>query len=192
VTTGRTPPEVSNLRAVAGDARVTLTYKLAAGVDHVTIVRSTANGDPQTVYEGNATSFTDRGLANGVEYRYVVRSADAAGNSSPGVAIAVTPRRNYLLTPNDGARLKKPPKLTWARNTEASYYNVQLFRGQLKILSTWPVRTSLTLNRTWKYQGKPYRLTKGIYRWYVWPGFGARSAVDYGDLLGSKSFQITR
>jgi hypothetical protein len=192
VTTGRTAPEVSNLRAAAGDARVTLTYELAAGVDHVTITRSTANGDPQTVYEGNATSFTDRGLVNGIEYRYVVRSADAAGNSSAGVAIAVTPRRNYLRAPKDGARLKKPPKLTWARNAEASYYNVQLFRGEQKILSRWPVRASLKLKRTWKYAGRKYRLTKGVYRWYVWPGYGAPSEVDYGELLGSRTFEIVR
>jgi hypothetical protein len=183
---------VSNLRAVAGDALVKLTYELAAGVDHVTIRRSTANGDPQTVYEGNATSFTDRGLANGVEYRYVVRSADAAGTSSPGVAIAVTPRRNYLRAPKDGARLRKPPKLVWTRNAEASYYNVQLFRGEKKILSTWPVGASLKLKRSWKYQGKRYTLTKGTYRWYVWPGFGTRANVDYGELLGSNSFEIIR
>ena len=88
--------------------------------------------------------------------------------------------------------LSSMPKLMWARNAEAAYYNVQLFRGQTKILSSWPVRTALTLKRAWKYQGKRYRLTTGVYRWYVWPGFGARSAVDYGDLLGSKSFQITR
>jgi hypothetical protein len=172
---------------------VKLTYEIAAGVDHVTIRRSIGNGEPVTVYEGSATSFIDRGLANGVEYRYVVRSADAAGNSSPGVAIAVTPRRNYLRSPKDGARLKTPPKLTWARNGEASYYNVQLFRGEQKILSTWPVKASLKLKRTWKYQGKRYTLKKGgVYRWYVWPGFGARANVDYGELLGSNSFQMTR
>jgi hypothetical protein len=191
VTTGRTPPEVTNLRAVAGDRRVTVTYKLVAGIDHVTINRSTANGDPQTVYEGNATAFTDRGLANGVEYRYVVRSEDGAGNSSPGVAIAATPRRNYLRAPKDGAKLKAPPKLTWATNGEASYYNVQLFRGEVKILSTWPIRSTFQLKRTWKYKGRKYKLAKGVYRWYVWPGFGPRSAVDYGELLGSKTFQIT-
>jgi hypothetical protein len=171
---------------------VRLTYELAAGVDHVTIRRSTANGDAQTVYEGNATSFTDRGLANGVEYRYVVRSVDATGNASAGVAIAVTPRRNYLRSPKDGARLKKPPKLTWARNPEASYYNVQLYRGEQKILSMWPVGASVKLKLTWKYAGRKYGLSKGAYRWYVWPGFGARSAVDYGELMGSKSFQIIR
>jgi hypothetical protein len=191
VTTER-PPEVSNLRAVAGDTQVRLTYELAGGVDHVTISRSSTNGDSLTVYDGKGTSFNDRGLANGVEYRYVVRSVDANGNSSAGVAIAVTPRRNLLRTPKDGAKVKKPPKLVWTRNAEASYYNVQLFRGQAKILSTWPVAPAFQLKRTWKYLGKKYTLGKGVYRWYVWPGFGARAKVDYGDLLGSNSFQMTR
>jgi hypothetical protein len=48
------------------------------------------------------------------------------------------------------------------------------------------------LKRTWKYQGRRYTLSKGVYRWYVWPGFGARSAVDYGELLGSNGFEMTR
>jgi hypothetical protein len=183
---------VSDLRAVAGDARVTLTYKLAAGVDHVTITRSAASGDPQKVYEGNATSFTDRGLANGVEYRYVVRSADAAGNSSAGVAIAVTPRRNYLRAPKDGARLRKPPKLVWVPNAEASYYNVQLFRGEEKILTAWPSKATFRLRSRWTFQGARQRLAAGHYRWYVWPGFGARSRVDYGAMLGSRTFEIVR
>jgi hypothetical protein len=183
---------VRNLHAVAGDGLVKLTYELAPGVDHVTISRSTANENAQTVYEGDATSWTDRGLANGVEYRYLVRSADAAGNSSPGVAIAVTPLRNYLRAPKDGARLRKPPKLVWARNAEASYYNVQLFRGDDKILSAWPSKATFRLRSRWTFQSAKQRLAAGAYRWYVWPGFGPRSRVDYGAMLGSRTFQIVR
>jgi hypothetical protein len=26
----------------------------------------------------------------------------------------------------------------------------------------------------------------------VWPGYGARSAVDYGELMGSRTFRIVR
>ena len=106
------------------------------------------------------------------------------------MAIAVTPRRNYLRSPKDGAKLSKPPKLVWVRNSEASYYNVQLFRGNRKILSTWPSKATLLLSRAWKYQGHRYTLSRGTYRWYVWPGFGARSNVDYGEMLGFSSFQI--
>lgn len=169
-----------------------LTYELGSGVDHVTISRNTANGNAQTVYEGDATSWTDRSVANGVEYRYLVRAVDAAGNSSPGVAIAVTPRRNYLRAPKDGARLRKPPKLVWTRNAEASYYNVQLFRGDDKILTAWPSKASFRLPSRWTFQGGKQRLAAGTYRWYVWPGFGPRSRVDYGAMLGSRTFQIVR
>lgn len=178
------------MRAVAGDASVTLTYELASEVDHVTISRSTANGNAQMVYAGTATSCTDRGLANGVEYRYVIRSVDPAGNSSPGVAIDVTPRRNYLRAPKDGAALRKPPKLVWARNAEASYYNVQLFRGDEKILTAWPSKAIFRLRSTWTFQGAKQRLAAGRYRWYVWPGYGARSRVEYGPMLGSRTFEI--
>jgi hypothetical protein len=102
-----------------------------------------------------------------------------------GVAAAGRPSLNLLRSPKDGAKLKTPPRLVWTRNAEANYYNVQLFRGQAKILSTWPVSASVRLKRTWKYQGRRYTLAKGVYRWYVWPGFGARAKVDYGELLGS-------
>ena len=101
-------------------------------------------------------------------------------------------RLNLLRSPKDGARLKTPPKFVWTRNAEASYYNVQLYRGEQKILSSWPIAAAMKLKRTWKYEGKRYTLAKGVYRWYVWPGFGARAAIDYGELLGSNSFTMTR
>jgi hypothetical protein len=154
--------------------------------------RRLAANHGQLVYKGTARTYTDRGVKVGVQYRYVVVAQDAAGNESPGVGETVVPKVNLLRTPKDGAKLKSPPKLAWTRNAEASYYNVQLYRGKVKILSSWPVLTTLQLKRTWKYLGKRYTLTKGVYNWYVWPGFGARAKVDYGDLLGSKSFQMTR
>src|SRR4029450_10904310 len=41
---------------------------------------------------GTASRYVDRGLLNGVEYRYVVRAVDAAGKHPAGVAAGVTPR----------------------------------------------------------------------------------------------------
>jgi hypothetical protein len=196
---GKLPADVPNLQIFPGDGFVRLVWGAVPGAARYLVYRSengarrlAADGHGDLVYSGTARTYTDRGLTNGVEYRYVVVSEDAAGNQSAGVGSAAVPRLNLLRTPKDGAKLKKPPKLTWARNAEANYYNVQLFRGQVKILSTWPVGASLKLKRTWKYEGRRYTLTKGVYRWYVWPGFGARSNVDYGELLGSNSFQMTR
>jgi flavin reductase (DIM6/NTAB) family NADH-FMN oxidoreductase RutF len=190
----RNPPkDVTGLKADAGDKRVRLSWQIPDGVDHVVVTHQlSAGGDTQVIYTGSAESFTDRGLVNGLEYRYVVVSVDKNGNSSAGVAVVALPKATLLRSPRDGARLKKPPKLVWVRNSEASYYNVQVYRGAVKILSTWPVKSAVTLKRSWKYQGHRYTLTPGVYRWYVWPGFGARSAVDYGDMLGFSSFQIVR
>ena len=189
----RPPSDVSALKADAGDTRVRLSWQLPDGVDHVVITHQlTDGGDAQVVYTGSGESFTDRGLVNGLEYRYVVVSVNKNGDTSAGVAVVALPKATLLRSPKDGARLTKPPKLVWARNSEATYYNVQLFRGNLKILSMWPTTRTLTLKASWKYRGHAYKLKRGVYRWYVWPGFGARAAVDYGELLGFSSFQIVR
>jgi hypothetical protein len=193
------PDDVAGLQIFPGNGLVRLVWRAVPGAARYAVYRSqagsrrlAADSHGQLVYNGAATTYTDRGLKNGVEYRYVVVSQDAAGNESAGVAVAGMPHVNLLRSPKDGARVTKPPKLVWTRNAEANYYNVQLYRGQLKILSTWPVGAAVQLKRTWKYQGRRYTLTKGVYRWYVWPGFGARSAIDYGELMGSSSFQIIR
>jgi hypothetical protein len=187
------PPDVRALKAEAGDGRVRLTWQMPNGVDHVVITRTlTAGGDPQVIYTGSAEILTDRRVTNDLEYRYLVVSVNREGEASPGVAVVAAPKRTLLKAPKDGAKLKKAPKLVWLKNAEASYYNVQLFRGSVKILSAWPLRPNFLLKKSWKYQSRSYKLTPGLYRWYVWPGFGKRSAVDYGGLLGFSTFQIVR
>jgi HYR domain-containing protein len=189
----RPPAEVRNLAATPGDGSVRLSWQKPSGIDHVVVRRSlSGEREGQIVYTGSAVNFVDRGLVNGTEYRYVVTTVDTAGNSSAGIAAVAVPRRNLLRSPKDGARLRKPPKLVWAADGEADYYNAQLLRNGVKILSVWPTKAAFTLHKSWKFQGRKYTLTRGMYRWYVWPGFGARSLVDYGELLGSRSFQIIR
>ena len=192
----RTPPgDVTGLTAAAGPGLVRLTWArpAAADFDHVTVTRTeTASGSSAgtQVYQGAATSYGDRSVRNGVEYRYVVVSFDRAGNRSAGAAVVATPKAALLLSPRDGAKLTKPPRLVWAKVKGASYYNIQLFLGDQKILSAWPKKATFTLKRTWKYAGHSFRLGPNVYRWYVWPGLGARSAVKYGPMLGTSSFEI--
>ena len=89
--------------------------------------------------------------------------------------------------------MKSPPTLAWARAKRASYYNVQLIRAGRRVLSAWPARTSFRLRRTWLYKGRRYRLQPGVYRWYVWPGYGRISAARYAPRpLGSSSFVVTK
>ena len=144
----------------------------------------------QVVYTGTKTTFTDRGLVNGTEYRYVVVAENAAGNQSAGVAIVVAPRRDLLRSPKNGARLKKAPRLVWAPDAEASYYNAQLLRNGVKILSVWPTSPSYRLTKSWSFEGHKYKLKTGVYQWFVWPGYGPRAQVVYGQLLGTRSFRI--
>jgi len=191
------PAQPTNVRATPLDGAVRIEWN--AGGRKVIVTRSSsstrslsATGDEQVVYTGTESSYTDRGLTNGVEYRYVVTAVDAAGNHSAGVAVVAVPRRNLLKSPKDGAKLRKAPKLSWVVDGEAQYYNTQLLLDGKKILSVWPVRPSYAVKKSWKFQGRKYTLKPGVYTWFVWPGYGPRSAVDYGELMGSRTFQIVR
>ena len=88
--------------------------------------------------------------------------------------------------------MREPPLLRWKRVRRATYYNVQLYRKGRKVLTRWPRRASLQLRRRWRYGGKPRYLAPGRYRWYVWPGYGRRSAHKYGRLLGKSHFTVVR
>ena len=68
----------------------------------------------------------------------------------------------------------------------------QLYRGSKKVLSLWPAKALLKLKRTWTFEGKRFRLVQGVYRWYVFPGFGSRKLNKYGTMLGGATFRVTR
>ena len=201
----RTPPDnVRRLSGKPGGGTVTLTWTkpLARDFDHVSITRSTRNlARQKVVYKGSGSSFVDRGLQNGVDYRYVVVSYDHAGNRAAGVAIVLVPKASVLVAPTDGARVSAAPMLRWLPVAEASYYNVQLYRvgrrsvkriyaGDVKILSVWPSAPRLQLASSWVFEKRHYRLLPGLYRWFVWAGFGQRQANKYGPVLGVSTFTV--
>jgi hypothetical protein len=154
----------------------------------VTVERSRGKASSgKMVYRGTGRSAVDRGLRNGVDYRYSVTAVDVAGNTKTLSADGV-PRA--LRAPAEGARVKGPPTLSWWGVAKADYYNVQVYRGRLKVLSLWPVLEKLTLKRTWRYAGRSFELVPGRYRWYVWPGLGARKLNRYGPMLGGGTFVV--
>jgi hypothetical protein len=189
-----TPPVVSKATAAMGDREVTVAWQVA-GATTVSLIRASANSPSQqrVVYTGTGSSFVDKRLTNGRHYAYFVRATDAAGNvgtrtvkATPGL----TASSERLLAPRANAKLRKPPLLRWRKVAKARYYNVQVFRKGKKILSAWPSKPHYQLRRTWRYGGHRYRLSDATYRWYLWAGYGKRSAHHYGSLLGQRSFVV--
>lgn len=186
-----TPPAISPLTTEPGDGLVRLRWSTRDAVA-VEVTRSPGlSGAPvSAVFRGKATGFVDRRVRNLAAYQYQVTAIDRAGN----VAVQTTrtsPARR-LLTPLNNARLKGPPTARWAVIPNATYYNVQLYRGQRKILSLWPKAPKLPLKRTWMFQGVRYRLAPGVYQLFVWPGFGTFSQQKYGRIVGKGRFVVTR
>ena len=205
------PPVLGRVKTELRSAGIVLRWTASKDTTSVVVLRRPGRkgAKPSTVYNGKARAFTDRQLRTGTRYRYTVTAYDEAGNaaakgivarytgattSRPGASRTPTrpAARPALTGPAAGARVAAPPLLRWRSVPNASYYNVQLYRDGRKILTLWPSAPSLRLARSWRFEGRSYRLTPGRYRWYVWPGFGARSATRYGKLLGSREFVVTR
>jgi hypothetical protein len=183
---------VSAVWVATGNRLVRITWRLPADadLDRVRVARSTGGGERQTIYEGRASGLTDRPPRNGVTYLYFLTAHDHAGNSSPAIGLAARPLASRLVSPLDGALRASPPVLRWSLVRRATYYNVQLWRNNRKILSTWPSRTRVALRQRWRFAGRTYRLRPGVYRWYVWPGLGSRARARYGRLLGTRMFVV--
>jgi hypothetical protein len=183
------PPAVS-IGAETGDGVVSLRWFTGgdvAPIQSVTIARSPGlDGSRSVLYRGHGHFLRDDRVSNGRRYTYTITAVDDAGNVTVRT-IRATPGL-HILSPALDARVSTPPLLSWTPKRHADYYNVQLYRGKRKILSIWPQSARLQLGRAWKFERHRYRLRPGGYRWYVWPGFGPRSAGHYGRLIGTGTF----
>jgi hypothetical protein len=182
-------PAVRGVAARPGDGEVTVEWTAPPRWEWVEVVRS-APGGSRVVYRGTGARLVDRGVRNGVEYRYAVVGRDEAGHSA-SVVVAATPV-GPLRTPLPGAKVTAPPRLTWKPAAGAVLYNVQLFRGGRKVLSAWPRAPRLQLARSWQHNGRRHSLAPGAYRWYVWPAFRRGGRLAFGKALGSSSFTVAR
>jgi hypothetical protein len=174
-----TPPTLLFPRFRIRDGVASLRWSIGNGGQQVVVRRTpgTKGPGPSVVYRGTGSSFRQRGLRTGVRYRYLVTAYDQAGNT---VRAERRVRAESSLRPTPGSRAKLPLMLSWAPSAGASYYNVQVYRNGRKLLTRWPARSWLRVGS----------LGPGTYRWYVWPGLGARARNSYGPLLGSSTFVV--
>ena len=187
---------VRKARVKAGDHRATLRWKRPRGEQfrRVEIVRipGKKNAARSLVYRGNKIAFVDRGLKNGVEHRWVIYATDKAGNRSGVVELAATPPVRTRLGRRARVTPQTPLVLWWKPVKKARFYNLQLFRGQKKVLSSWPANPSVSLSGQWNWEGRKRKLSPGVYRWFVWPGFGKRKNSNFGKLVGSGTVVVRK
>ena len=181
------PAGVRNLRADVVGAAVGLIWANPTDADFARVeVVVNAKRAPQSRTDGTriASGRIARYQAKqkaGTRAYYAVFALDGAGNVSVPVGLRVTTPKPGPLYPPAGSELRRGAALSWDRTAKATYYNIQVYLGKKLITQAWPVTNAFRL------AGK---LKKGsAYTWYVWPGFGARSAVKYGKLIGQSRFR---
>jgi hypothetical protein len=185
-------PQKPKVFTVPANRSIDISWAPPGDADSFVLTRRPAVGStpPRAVYRGSAKHFVDRGLRNGRKYDYLLTTYDAAGNSST-VGHSAVPDGSSLRPFIDGT-VSSPPRLRWRRVRRAHYYNVQLFKGRKKVLSAWPKGPRLQLKSRWRYNRHSRRLASGLYRWYVWPGYGSTKRHRYGKLVGSSTFRFVR
>jgi hypothetical protein len=188
-----TPPRLGEIVARRFQRSVSLRWS-ASQHAHFLITRSPGGGGlrESVVYRGARPRFSDRAVKSGSTYRYTLTAIDRAGNTAAKTVTIAVP--SPLFAPQRGARLRSPRSIlfSWEAAPNASYYNLQLWTGGEKVLSTWPSVARFRLVTPWTYAGVRRYLRPGRYIWYVWPASGPRSLGSYRPLLGSSTFFVTR
>jgi hypothetical protein len=176
-----TAPALTSVAAAARpDRTVALSWGSDADAQTVSVTRQPGAATLLDRAPAAGThALTDGPLAAGTTYTYTITLRDAAGNATTATPQATTPAAVAASAAN---RASSARTLRWKRRPGATYYNLQLFRNGRKLLSAWPTSNHYTLKTRWRYRGRTHKLQPGRYRWYVWPGYGSRSAHRYGKL----------
>jgi HYR domain len=186
------PASVGGFRTRSGNGWVRLRWTKPVDSDytHVVIRRKRAGTSDWTKVgvRRDVASMVDWKARNDVLYTYSIRSVDRAENASP--AFTAQGRASKILNPQYNAILEAPVKIDWTGVRHASYYNMQVWRQDRKILSVWPLRSQFRLRSSWTFNRRRFSLTSGPYRVYVWPGYGPKLAANYGPMLGWTAFSV--
>jgi hypothetical protein len=183
-------PKVS-LAATAGSVRLSWTASKDAVLAEVVRAPGVRGSKPATVFRGKGRRFVDIRAKGNVRYWYEVRLYDQAGNRSAST-VNRRPLRG-VFAPVEGAVVRGvPPVVEWASVSKARFYNLQLWRGRAKVLTTWLTTTRFQVPRTWTYQRKRRSLASGRYRVFVFPAFGTAANPRFGELVGQVGLVVKR
>jgi hypothetical protein len=69
----------------------------------------------------------------------------------------------------------------WPAVSHVTLYKVEFFRGGREVFKALSSKPRLELPLRWTYRGRNYHLEAGVYSWRVWPAFGSRSRLRYGN-----------
>ena len=187
-----TKPTRPSVRSAHRGTSISLSWTRAADVVRSVVLRAPGlrGKKPSVVFEGKRNTHVDRRITPGARYWYEVRLYDQAGNVAFST-VALRPAGG-IFSPVDGAVLKHPPTVNWGAVPKARFYNLQLWRGNVKLLTTWSRSPKVTLRSSWTFAGKRQRLAPGRYRLFVWPAFGTPKAPRYGKPVGQVSFVVRR
>lgn len=123
-------PAPQNLKTAAGEKKITLTWSAVSGAKKYRVQRYNCSAWMTTAIV-STTSYTNTGLADGVQYKYrVLASADGkTWGQASAVANAVTIKKvaapvNIKAVPSSGS-----VKLTWSAVGGAKKYRVQRYNG---------------------------------------------------------------
>jgi hypothetical protein len=187
-----TPPAPPNVQFTNRGSSNLLAWTAGKDVVFVKIRRAPGPGGKKSglVFSGKGRRFVDRRITSGKRYWYEISLYDVAGNRATKT-VGLRPSLG-IFSPADGAVVRKPPLVAWSPVAEARFYNLQLWRGNVKLLTTWVQVSKLQLAPRWTSNGVRHALGNGRYRLYVWPAFGTRRDPRYGKLLGQVDFVVKR
>jgi hypothetical protein len=119
----------------------------------------------------------------------VLRVLDPAGNVATRTVKSAPQRPLYR--PAAGSVVHAPLTLAW-QPSGARFYNLQVLRDGVKVLSVWPQKSWFVIPTKWHFAGKALALAPGTYRWYVWGARGTKERPQYGRPLGTSTFVVKK
>ena len=117
-------------------------------------------------------------------------SAPVAAPTLPPTQASPAPRPPTAPPSRSGSNVVEAPRFVWPAEPGADRYRVALYRGGQQIFERDVRATALELPRAWTHEGRAYGLTRGTYRWVVWPLFGSGEESRLGPAIVSADYTV--